>query len=136
MTKRFRFDAFISYCRVDADWADRLKAALESHNLTVWIDRDQMRPGNILVEDTDAALNDCRSFLLIRQDGVCCLVSRGNLIADTDGGLDNRKGMRRVGRLFLVGCVGSPVAGATVHPRPRWDACPGSLLDYGIPRIK
>ena len=42
-----------------------VKAALEERDLKVWIDRDQLRPGNAYVEDTDVALNNCRCYLLI-----------------------------------------------------------------------
>jgi hypothetical protein len=65
MPKRYRYDAFISYSSADAAWAARLKAELERHGLKVWIDSDELRPGDPIVETLETALNECRSFLLI-----------------------------------------------------------------------
>jgi hypothetical protein len=65
MPKRYQFDAFISYSSADAPWADRLKAGLETYGVKVWIDRDELRPGDLIVERLETALADCRSYLLV-----------------------------------------------------------------------
>jgi hypothetical protein len=41
------FDAFLSYHNGDADWVEALKTALESKGIRVWIDREQIRPGDL-----------------------------------------------------------------------------------------
>ena len=65
MAKRYRFDAFISYSTHDGAWAERLKAALAAQGLKVWIDRDELRPGDVIVQSLETALTECRSYLLI-----------------------------------------------------------------------
>lgn len=65
MAKRYRFDAFISYSTHDGAWAERLKAALAAQGVKVWIDRDELRPGDVIVQSLETALTECRSYLLI-----------------------------------------------------------------------
>jgi len=51
MPKRFRFDAFISYCRSDADWADKLKAALDEGAVNELVDMVQEPQVRLLYAD-------------------------------------------------------------------------------------
>lgn len=65
MAKRYRFDAFMSYSTSDAVAAVKLKLALEERGVRVWMDRDEIRPGNHFVADLEAALEMCKSYLLL-----------------------------------------------------------------------
>ena len=65
MAKRYRFDAFMSYSTSDAAAALKLKHALEERGVRVWMDRDEIRPGNHFVADLEAALEMCKSYLLL-----------------------------------------------------------------------
>ena len=53
----------MSYGPTDADWAIRLKAALEERGLNIWLDREQIRPGDIA--DLEAGLERCKSYVLV-----------------------------------------------------------------------
>jgi len=61
--RKFEFDALLSYGPTDADWAIKLKAALEERGLNIWLDRDQIRPGDIA--DLETGLERCKSYVLI-----------------------------------------------------------------------
>ena len=63
--QRYEFDAFLSYSTHDAEWTLGLKHALESNGLRVWLDRDQIRPGNSIIADLEAGLEKCKSFVLV-----------------------------------------------------------------------
>ena len=65
MSRRYRFDAFLSYSRSDVAMAVKLKQALETRGLRVWMDRDEIRPGNQFVADIESALEICKSYLLL-----------------------------------------------------------------------
>jgi hypothetical protein len=55
----------LSYGPTDGDWADRLKTALEERGLKIWLDREQIRPGNSIVADLEAGLEICKSYVLV-----------------------------------------------------------------------
>ncbi len=71
VTRKYKFDAFLSYGPADGDWAIRLKTALEAHGLNIWVDREQIRPGNSIVADLEAGLEMCKScVLVVSPDGI------------------------------------------------------------------
>jgi hypothetical protein len=65
VAKKYKFDAFLSYGPTDGDWAIRLKTALEERGLNIWLDREQIRPGNPIVADLTAGLDMCQSCVLV-----------------------------------------------------------------------
>lgn len=63
MTKRF--DLFLSHNSVDKPWVLRLKNALEERGLTVWLDRDEIRPGDLFVGALEQGLLESRAVALV-----------------------------------------------------------------------
>ena len=64
-SRKFEFDAFLSYGPTDADWAIRLKVALEERGLNIWLDREQGRPGDSIIADLETGLERCKSYVLV-----------------------------------------------------------------------
>jgi len=58
------FAAFISHQHADSDWARRLTNALEARGLKVWLDRDRLLPGDILVAELAEALEQCAAVVV------------------------------------------------------------------------
>ena len=56
---------FISYSSKDRETALKVKAALESHDISVTIDVDHFSAGYVLTELIDTAIRDCRFTLTI-----------------------------------------------------------------------
>ena len=65
VARKYEFDAFLSHGPTDSDWAIRLKMALEERGLSVWLDREQIRPGDSIVADVEAGLELCKSYVLV-----------------------------------------------------------------------
>jgi serine/threonine protein kinase len=63
--KKYKFDAFLSYGPTDAEWAVKLKTALQERALNIWLDREQIRPGNSIIADLEAGLEMCKSCVLV-----------------------------------------------------------------------
>ncbi|MCX6628192.1 MAG: TIR domain-containing protein [Candidatus Solibacter sp.] len=62
---RFDFDVFLSYNSRDEVWTKRLKERLAAQGLRVWLDRDQIRPGDLFVEALGNGLKTSRAVVLI-----------------------------------------------------------------------
>lgn len=56
---------FISYSRKDTDWADRIKAALESNGISCWMDRAGIKAGEKYTREIINAIKRCDVFLLV-----------------------------------------------------------------------
>ena len=65
VAKKYKFDAFLSYSPTDVDWAIRLKTALEERGLNIWLDQEQIRPGNSIIAALEAGLELCKSCVLV-----------------------------------------------------------------------
>lgn len=65
MTRGKKFDVFLSHTSHDKPWAIRLKDALQSRGLKVWLDRDEIRPGNLFIGDLENGLANSRAVALI-----------------------------------------------------------------------
>jgi hypothetical protein len=63
------FDAFLSYHSGDADWVAALKAALESKGVRVWIDSEQIRPGDLFPDTLARAIGAVQCVVLILSPG-------------------------------------------------------------------
>lgn len=59
------FDVFLSYKSVDESWVIRLKNALQAYGLRVWLDRDEIRPGDLYVGALERGLEESKSVVLI-----------------------------------------------------------------------
>jgi hypothetical protein len=67
-----RFDLFLSHNSVDKPWVLRLKQALEERGLTVWLDRDEIRPGDLFVGALEQGLLESRAVaLVISPESLC-----------------------------------------------------------------
>jgi serine/threonine protein kinase len=65
VARKYKFDAFLSYGPTDGDWAIGLKTALQERGLNIWLDREQIRPGNSISADLEDALEICKSCVLV-----------------------------------------------------------------------
>jgi hypothetical protein len=63
------FDAFISYHSGDAEWVGTLVAALEARGVRVWIDSEQLRPGNLFPGALAAAIESIGCVVLVLSRG-------------------------------------------------------------------
>ncbi|MEF8704732.1 MAG: toll/interleukin-1 receptor domain-containing protein [Candidatus Accumulibacter sp. UW26] len=59
------FDVFLSHNSRDKPAVRELKAALERHGLAVWLDDDELRPGEHWQPRLEAAIRGCRSIAAI-----------------------------------------------------------------------
>lgn len=59
------FDVFLSHSSVDKPWVIKLKDALVRYGLSVWLDKDEIRPGDLFGEALEQALDNCRAVALI-----------------------------------------------------------------------
>jgi hypothetical protein len=44
------FDVFLSHNSIDKPWVIKLKKALEARGLKVWLDKDEILPGDLFAE--------------------------------------------------------------------------------------
>lgn len=63
------FDAFLSYHSGDADWVATLKSALEAKGIRVWIDSEQMRPGDLFPDALARAIGAVQCVVLVLSPG-------------------------------------------------------------------
>ena len=63
------FDAFFSYHSGDAGWVATLKAALESKGVRVWIDSEQLRPGDLFPGALARAIGSVHCVVLVLSRG-------------------------------------------------------------------
>lgn len=59
------FDAFISYSHADAEHAQSLLRELKARDLSVWIDAEQIEPGDLFVKVLEAGMQASRCILLL-----------------------------------------------------------------------
>jgi hypothetical protein len=60
-----KFDVFLSHNSVDKPWVKKLKDALQQRRLRVWLDRDEIRPGDRFVGALEKGLDESRTVALI-----------------------------------------------------------------------
>jgi hypothetical protein len=65
MTTMPQFDVFLSHSSVDKPWVIQLKDDLLRYGVSVWLDRDEIRPGDLFVDALEQALDQCRAVALI-----------------------------------------------------------------------
>ena len=59
------FDIFLSYKSEDAEWVERLWRALDKRGRRVWVDRNEIRPGDFFAEALERGLESSRSIGLV-----------------------------------------------------------------------
>jgi hypothetical protein len=59
------FDVFLSHNSIDKPWVVQLKDDLIRYGLSVWLDKDEIRPGDLFAEALEAGLENCRAIALI-----------------------------------------------------------------------
>ena len=60
-----QFDVFLSHNSIDKPWARQLKADLGRYGLSAWLDADEIRPGGLIVDALELALEQSRAVALI-----------------------------------------------------------------------
>ncbi len=60
-----RFDVFLSHNSIDKPWVSKLKDDLERYGLTVWLDRDEIRPGDLFARALEEGLDNSRAMALV-----------------------------------------------------------------------
>ena len=59
------FDVFLSHNSVDKPWAIQLKRSLEGRGLRVWLDRDEIRPGDLFVGALESGIQQSKAVVLV-----------------------------------------------------------------------
>lgn len=59
------FTVFISYARIDSDFAHKIIDALKQHGITTWIDESSIQPGEDWFTRIGQAVKDCQMMLVI-----------------------------------------------------------------------
>jgi hypothetical protein len=59
------FDIFLSYKSEDSEWVERLKNDLQKRGVYVWLDKDQIRPGDIFAKALGKGLATSRTVGLV-----------------------------------------------------------------------
>lgn len=60
-----QFDVFLSHSSVDKPWVIKLKDDLQRYGVSVWLDKDEIRPGDLFAEALEQALDNCRAVVLV-----------------------------------------------------------------------
>ncbi len=60
-----QFDVFLSHNSKDKPWVEKLKAALVEHGLKVWLDKDEIRPGDLFAKALEEGLETSKAVALI-----------------------------------------------------------------------
>ncbi len=60
-----KFDVFLSYRSVDENWVRKLKEDLLQYGVSVWLDQDEIRPGDLFAKALEQGLENSRSVALI-----------------------------------------------------------------------
>jgi hypothetical protein len=60
-----KFDIFISYSHHDAEFAAALRAALTARGISVWVDTEQIRPGDWFAKALETALASARAIAIL-----------------------------------------------------------------------
>ena len=60
-----RFDVFVSHSSQDKPWVHGLVAGLERYGLSVWLDENEIRPGDLFVNALERGLEQSGSVALV-----------------------------------------------------------------------
>ena len=59
------FDVFLSHNSSDKPWVINLKTDLEALGIKVWLDKDEIRPGDLFAEALEQGIDESSSVALI-----------------------------------------------------------------------
>jgi hypothetical protein len=65
MTTRKKFDVFLSHNSKDKPWVIDLKNELQSHGIRVWLDKDEIRPGDLFAEALEKGIKESKVVALV-----------------------------------------------------------------------
>jgi hypothetical protein len=63
------FDIFLSYKSEDREWVQKLRSALRERGVRVWVDRHEIRPGDLFAEALESGLESSRTMGLVVTEG-------------------------------------------------------------------
>jgi TIR domain len=63
------FDVFLSHHSHDKPWVIALKAALVERGVKVWLDKDEIRPGDLFIDALDRGVESSRALALVVTPG-------------------------------------------------------------------
>src|SRR5215472_8763528 len=58
-------DVFLSYKSEDHLWVDNLKVSLQKRGVSVWLDKDSIRPGDIFAQALENGILNSRAVAII-----------------------------------------------------------------------
>ena len=58
--KPYEFDIFLSYKSLDSAWVENLRLGLQQRGIKVWLDKHQIRPGDLFVRALEHGLDSSR----------------------------------------------------------------------------
>jgi hypothetical protein len=56
-----QFDVFLSHSSIDKPWVTQLKDDLLRYDVSVWLDKDEIRPGDLFGKALEQALDNSRT---------------------------------------------------------------------------
>ncbi len=59
------FDVFISYSSSDHAWVENLRNTLSSKGIRVWLDKDQIRPGDLFIDALETGIASSKCVALV-----------------------------------------------------------------------
>jgi len=65
MTPKKKFDVFLSHNSKDKPWVIDLKNRLQTRGIKVWLDKDEIRPGDLFVEALEKGIKESKAVALI-----------------------------------------------------------------------
>lgn len=63
------FDVFLSYSSGDAAWVVQLKSALSNKGLRVWLDKEQIRPGDLFIGALEKGIESSECVVIVVSPG-------------------------------------------------------------------
>lgn len=65
LTKQKKFDVFLSYKSQDVAWVQKLKHDLQVRGVKVWLDKDDIRPGDLFVEALESGIETSKNVVIV-----------------------------------------------------------------------
>lgn len=60
-----KYDIFLSYKSEDREWVEKLKIALQKRGVSVWLDKDTIRPGDLFAQALENGILNSRVIAII-----------------------------------------------------------------------
>src|SRR5687768_13790903 len=65
MSLKKKFDVFLSHNSKDKPWVIKLKGFLQTQGIKVWLDKDEIRPGDLFARALEMGIEESKSVALI-----------------------------------------------------------------------